>query len=296
MIFGVILGFSAALFQSASYICGRLFSSRFNNNTLELLSLSHIIMAVFSLAALPLIIASPMPALSTWILKCAACTIFYLVGQFCLLMALQHASASRISPLLGLKVFMLAVIGIAVLNQQFNLIQWLAIALTVFGAYVLSYSGEKLKPAPILWVLAACFCFCISDLNIKLMVHTFEHAGLFKASFTSACLTYIFCGLVGLAVLPFLPKPTPAMWLWSAPFAVTWFISMLFLFSCFATIGVVFGNIIQSTRGIISVMLGLLISTLGHVTIEQKVSRSVFLHRLAAATLITAAIALYCLS
>jgi len=295
MLTGVGLGFGAAIFQSGSYICGRLFTSRFGGRALVLLALSHIVMAGFSFAILPFFIAKPLPGVGVYLLNVVYCAVFYLAGQFCLFMALRHANASRVSPLLGLKVFILAMIGMGLMGQHFTFVQWAAIVMSICGAYFLSYTGEKMSAISIYWVLGACLCYCISDLNIKVIVKHFEYAGLMRASMTSVCLTYILCGVAGAAAMVWLPRPKPGMWAYSVPFAATWFVSMTFLFACFAQIGVVYGNIIQSSRGIISVVLGAVISSLGHVAIEQKVSRKVFLGRLAAAALITAAIALYSL-
>ncbi|HBG78125.1 MAG TPA: hypothetical protein DDW84_04645 [Phycisphaerales bacterium] len=82
-------------------------------------------------------------------------------------------------------------------------------------------------------------------------------------------------------------------WLDSIPFAFFWFIAMIFLFSCFAVIGVVFGNIIQSTRGIISIVLGYVIANFGFELLETKITKKVFIQRILAALLMTASIALF---
>jgi hypothetical protein len=58
-------------------------------------------------------------------------------------------------------------------------------------------------------------------------------------------------------------------------------------------VGVVFGNILQSTRGVMSVAIGAALAHLGWHDLEQRVDRSTLLRRLTAALLMTAAIALY---
>jgi hypothetical protein len=55
----------------------------------------------------------------------------------------------------------------------------------------------------------------------------------------------------------------------------------------------VFGNILQSTRGVMSVVLGAALAQMGWHELEQRVDRASLLRRLAAALLMTAAIALY---
>jgi len=68
---------------------------------------------------------------------------------------------------------------------------------------------------------------------------------------------------------------------------------MFFLYTCFALIGVVFGNIIQSSRGIISIGLGYLIANIGFERLEPKITRGVYLRRVLAGLLMTGAVALY---
>ncbi|MBN1670360.1 MAG: hypothetical protein JXR37_04975 [Kiritimatiellae bacterium] len=68
---------------------------------------------------------------------------------------------------------------------------------------------------------------------------------------------------------------------------------MVLLFATFGTIGVVYGNIVQSMRGLISVVLGAAVAALGWRAVEQRVGREVVLRRLAAAALMCGAIALF---
>ena len=86
---------------------------------------------------------------------------------------------------------------------------------------------------------------------------------------------------------------TPGDWLHALPFAATWLLSMVFLYACFAFVGPVFGNILQSTRGIISIVLGAGLARLGLEHLEQKVSRPVLRQRIGAAILMCAAVWLF---
>ena len=76
------------------------------------------------------------------------------------------------------------------------------------------------------------------------------------------------------------------------PFSAIWLVAMLLLFATFAIIGVVFGNIVQSSRGIISILIGYLVAAAGHQHLEQKVAHGVLARRIAAAALLSLAIAL----
>jgi drug/metabolite transporter (DMT)-like permease len=293
MLLGILLGFGAAAGLSTSYICSRVFTHKYSGRTLSLLSLSHIAMGVFSLILLPFVWPVRMPQFAQYAVSLIACSGFYLIGQVFLFITLRTANASRVSPLLGLKVFILALIGVFFLNQHFGLLQWVAIALSVAAASMLSQTGEKLSKRSMLWILLTCVSYSVSDINIKILVSHFEYLGLLHASVLSTSLAYITCGIFALVLFLFLPRPTPAMWAYSMPFAGAWFFSMLLLFPCFASIGVVFGNIVQSTRGIISIFLGVVLAAYNLDHLEQKVSRGVFFQRLVAAILMSCAIALY---
>jgi hypothetical protein len=82
-------------------------------------------------------------------------------------------------------------------------------------------------------------------------------------------------------------------WKASFPFAVSWFTGILFLFLCFGSIGVVFGNIVQSTRGLMSILMGSFVAYKGYEHIEEKMTPRATLWRLFAGALMIAAIALF---
>ena len=65
------------------------------------------------------------------------------------------------------------------------------------------------------------------------------------------------------------------------------------LYICFGLIGVVFGNIVQSTRGLFSIVIGASLAHAGWHGLETQVDRRTLTRRLLAAALMTAAIALY---
>jgi hypothetical protein len=67
------------------------------------------------------------------------------------------------------------------------------------------------------------------------------------------------------------------------------------LFACFGLIGVVHGNIVQSTRGLISIGIGYLLARAGHAHIEERVSRATMLRRVVAGVLMLLAVALFTL-
>lgn len=290
---GIIFGLLAATCQSLSYIFSRLFVIRRHNAVIQLLVMAHVLMGAVSLAALPLLWPAKMPPVSEFGWTLVWVSLFYMLGQLGLFIALKFTDASRTAPLLGLKIAILAGIAVCFLNQHLGVWQWVAVAMSVAAAFVLNYSGTRMPLRAVAAILFACVAYSISDLNIKALVHHFSGLGATHAVLFSVCLSYILCGLVGLALMPIAGKRVAADWKWAAPFAAAWLTAMVFLFACFGHIGVVYGNIIQSTRGLMSIVLGAHIASLGMEHLEKRVAGHIVLKRIAAALLMTGAIALY---
>lgn len=291
---GILLGLLAALFQSISYLCTRLFTERHKNDIGTLLALSHIIMGVISAILVCFLLPRRMPALSSYLSSLLVCTGFYLLGQIFLFWALIKSEPSRVSPLLGMKIIILALISFVFLHQHLSLAQWIAVLLCSFSVFLLSNSGGKLHRASLILIILACLSYCISDIHIKALVEHFKHLGVFHGAVFSTALCYVLAGAGGVIFLFVGPhKMSRDTWLYSLPFAFSWLIAMFFLFSCFALIGVVFGNICQSARGVLSIVLGYVIAHLGFHGLETKITRSVLVKRILAAFLMTISITLF---
>ncbi len=293
---GIVFGLLAATCQSLSYVFSRLFVIRRHNAVMQLLVMAHVLMGAVSLAALPFLWPAHLPPVSEFGWTLVWVSLFYLLGQLGLFIALRFTDASRTAPLLGLKIAILAGIATCFLHQHLGAWQWVAVAMSVAAAFMLNYSGTRMPLRAVAAILFACVAYSISDLNIKALVHHFQDLGATHAVLLSVCLSYILCGLVGVVIIPFAGKSHAADWKWAAPFAAAWLTAMVFLFACFGQIGVVYGNIIQSTRGLLSIVLGAHIASLGMEHLEKRVAGHIFLKRIAAAALMTGAIAIYQLS
>ena len=68
---------------------------------------------------------------------------------------------------------------------------------------------------------------------------------------------------------------------------------MVSLYACIGSVGVVLSTILQSTRGVMSVVIGATLAHLGWHDLESRVDRIMLIKRLLAAVLMTAAIAAY---
>jgi len=302
LVFGIASGLAAATFQSVSYLATRHFVQRRGEGaSRDLLIMSHVLMGAVSLVLLPLLWPAEGINWSRTIYPLVMTALFYLLGQMGLMMALKHAEASRISPLLGLKVVVLALLATAFTLPQarggLSMLQWGAVVLCVVAAFLLTNTGGRLKGKAIAATMFACVAYAASDWHIALLsqviVETTSQKAL--APVLGAALCYSLCGVGGLAFLPMLRVRKAAAWRDAAPYSAAWLAAMFALFTCFALVGPVLGNILQSTRGLISIGMGSMIAARGHHHIEARTTRDVFIRRLLAGTLMFAAIVLYVL-
>jgi len=290
---GVMLGLGAALFQALSYLYSRWFVAKHHHNVIVLLTLSHVLMGGISVVGLCLILPDNMSGWKVYFGPVAGCSLFYIAGQAALFMALRRSDASRVSPLLGLKLVVLAGITTGWLSQTYSLMQWVAVLLTVVAAWVMNQAGGRLSRQSVIWILGACAGYSLSDLHIRILVDRFAAFGLLRAAVLSALLCYVFCGVCCLPSLFLMRKLNREMWMRAVPFAALWLISMLLLFACFGVIGVVFGNIVQATRGLISIVLGSMVAMAGFEDLESRITTTVLLRRIGAALMMLSAIALF---
>ena len=79
---GIGFGLGAALFQSLSYVCIRLFNKRHDNNIITLLALSHILMGLISIPLAALLWPGAMPGVRVYFWSLLGTSGFYLLGQF----------------------------------------------------------------------------------------------------------------------------------------------------------------------------------------------------------------------
>jgi hypothetical protein len=290
VISGVILGIAAALSQSASYVFSRLHVVRTQRPVSGLLVMSHLVMGVMSLVLLPFVWTDALPEWRGFIVPLVGCCVFYLLGQVSLFSLVRDVQASRIAPLLGFKLVVLAVISSLFLRQPLGLTQWCAVGLCVVAAAALNAVGGVLPGRSLLWLASACTAYSLSDLNIAWLVRSLAPLPTLHASLVGACLSYILCALIVVALLPFLRVNLAGGWRHAVPFGFFWFMGMVFLYGCFGTVGAVYGNILQSTRGVFSIVLGAALARAGMHELEHRVTRSVLVRRILAAVLMCVAI------
>lgn len=291
MYIGVLAGLLAALGQSCSYIFSRKFVVK-HGSAVHLLVFSQVLMGIFSLIMLPFVMPRNMFDSYEFVNPLLLCAVAYVVGQGCFFLAIREVEASRLSSLLGLKLLVLALINILCFSLQLSAMQWGAVICCVCAAMMMNWSGAAMSWSAVLLLLFCCIGYSVSDIAGRALVLSVPGEGLVQKALTGTALCYLFLGIVALPLLPFF-KPSRKAVVSAVPFALCWFGAMIFLFACFGAIGTVFGNIIQSSRGLISVLIGALLLRAGYVDLETKVDRRAFLRRVVAAVLMMVAIGLY---
>lgn len=300
--FGVITGLVAAIASAVSYLVSRHHGNRRGGGSLRLLVLGHAVMGAVCLPLAWLLRPAAWPAVGAWLPWLAGSAGCYLLGQAAVFAALKRVSASRLAPLLGLKIAVLAVIVSVLPGTPLDARQWLAVALAVAAAALLG-RGAGVTPAGLGLLAATCSAFACSDLCIVRLIDGLQGGlrgsgaplGRLHAGALAMALTYAACGGV-LAWLTWLPRARPrdgGDWRAAVQYAGAWLGGMVALYACFGTVGVVFGNILQSTRGLIAVLLGAWLAHAGWHDLEEPIDRGTLVRRTLAALLMTVAIGLY---
>ena len=301
---GVVAGLLAALFSALSYLVSRHAclthpELQGRGGALRLIVQSH---GLMGLVSIPLCLAlwprSGGPAPAAFLPPAILCAAVYLVGQGCFFAALTRVPASRLSPLLGLKIAMLAGIVSFVLGSPLDGRQWTAVVLSVAAALVLQRGSDRIPTFALGLMLVACLCFAIADLNIVALIAALADGGTapigrFHAGVLGMAITYAACGALLLPAAPRMWPRSAGGWTPAVQYSVVWLLAMIALYTCLGQVGAVFGNILQSTRGVMSVVLGAALAHAGWHDLEEQVDRATLLKRIAAAMMMTAAIALY---
>jgi drug/metabolite transporter (DMT)-like permease len=302
--FGMAAGLAAAFFSSISYLISRHHGTRRPGGSRRLLVLAHLLMGLLCVPVTWWLLPetkglSAFAANAVW-LPCLISTLSYFGGQACLFHLLTRADASRLSPLLGLKIVAQALLLTVVLQKSLAPMQWLAILLCGAAALVLQ-QGKSGVTLQVLGLLAlACFGFAIADLEIVALIDGLEGklgVSRLRAGTIAMSMTYVLGGLImfPLAVIEYRRRPGPEAkdWLAAMQYSAAWMGAMVTLYACIGSVGVILSTILQSTRGIMSVVLGAVLAHHGWHELESRVDRSMLIKRIIAAALMTGAIGVY---
>jgi len=293
-LFGILLGLAAATCQSVTYLQSRHFVGHAAGGRRRLMLLGHVIQGGIGLTVLPLLWPAEMPAFRQYVFPLLMSAGGFLVGQAFLFGTLRHVEASRVAPFLSIKIPLLAILAWLVMGRTITGWQWTAVGLAMAGAWLLNWTGGQFPTRMLVTILLTCAGYAVSDLFIRALIESLAPVPPLRAALVGVALSYIVCGV---AVLPVWFSVGKIAWSdvqRATPYALTWLASMVFLYACFALINVVLGNIVQSTRGLISILLAPVMARSddwGHLETTQ--SPHAILRRAAVALLMTAAVALY---
>ena len=295
MFFGVSIGLASAVMQSAAYIFSRRFVNEFHSS-LKLVIYSQFVMGILGLAVFAATFPfTVFPRGAELVRFSAAMAVFvaaYHVAFFCFFKALNEIEASRLSSLLGLKVVVIALITYPFLHSELNTLHLLAVALTAVSAVGMNLSGVRIGRKGALYLALALLGFATTDITGTIFVKTMPGDAATLKAICATSLAYVFLGLIAAAALLKL-KFEPRALAGALPYSALWFTAMLLLFASFGMVGVVFGSIIQASRGVVSVIIGILLARTGYVAVEPDVPVRVWVRRAVMAALMVAAIGLY---
>lgn len=292
---GITTGFAAAVCQSCSYLATRHYVQRRPAGASKsLLVLAHVWMGPICLALLTLYWNQIHVNWSQAIWPVVGEVFFYVLGQSSLILALKYAEPSRVSPLLSFKLVVLALLTTIFAHEVVNGWQWLAVMICVLGGLSLYRSGGKMHKIAALAMILACVANALCDWCIALLLRTFPvDTPKMAQSMFSMALCYGICAVIAVPLLPWVRYPSWRDWRGAAPFALCWIGGMIFLFLCFSYVGPVYGNILQSTRGLISIFMSWALIRLGAGHIEPSQGKGALISKLVAGTLMVIAVGLY---
>lgn len=288
---GVLFGLLAALGHAIAFVVSRRYIVLGFGSSLKLIVISHVMMGLLGAALLPLIWAPELGNLHAWLPPAVGACLTYLVGQVLFLLALRCTAASRLVPLLGLKVVAVIPVAFVLLHTTLGWPQLVAVALSLAAGAMLHHIGGRLPWQSLILILMAVCCFAFSDVFIVILVPRIGSG--FMGAARSVGLVYGICGLLALPLLLWRGGYGPSDWLAVTPYVACWLPSMYLLFACLALCGPVLGNIVIGTRGLFAIVLGALLASRGLVHIESRVTVDIVVRRIAAAVLMILAIALY---
>ena len=303
---GIFAGLLSAVLQSCSYVASAAFLKRHEGNAKDMLFYTQFVQALVSLPLFFALVPSEALADGRIWLSNAFWLAIFTVTQFSMFAAQRTVEPSKIATWLGLKIAVLAVLTtIWPLNGETVAAgQWFAIAITIGATFVLNASGG-MRPG---WrggfhlatfILIASLC---DRQQVVIMTEFQAHgASLLTSALLTLSLGYWTFGIAALGyilVRVFRGEKTSVAVVKlrdSSPFAFFWFTAMISIYCCYGELGPVFGNVVQSTRAVIAVLVSLLACRLFRLGVEQPVSRAKWALRFVAAALMTTGIVLYSL-
>lgn len=284
MYLGIVCALLTATLQPISYLLSRLFFVR-GGRTLELTIYSYTFMGLLSV----FLLFSQRKILSfepRMIVLTLFCMLTILTAQLFYFFAVKVVEASRLSSMLGLKIIFLVFLNMLLFSQSLGFLHWLAVLLCASAGLIMNRSGLSINMKSLLAILCCCFFLAASDIaDFSLVSAVTEQASPLQKGIIATAYCYIGLGIVFLPGLFFI-KLDRKKFITTIPYSLVWLLAMVFFYLSVGLLGTVFTSIIQSSRGLISVLLGALFSYLGYVSVESKADKKTWIARATAAIMI----------
>lgn len=297
MLIGILWGLATAGIQAFCYLLARHYLTRYGSPR-QLLFVSQLFLGIFSLCGVGILL--PGELLKQWQLYPAwlLCSGGYLVGQFTFFAAQRKIESSRLASLYSVKMIVVAIFSAWIIGEALNPGRWLGILLAVAAVFIINYSRQSGFDCRGLGVLAVAIVgFALSDIGAKLLLDreralgmSFVAAGMLTVSLNFLLAAVLLLSAIGKHLPPW-HGFRPAL-----PYAVCWYAGVMGTFVCMGILGATFGNVVQSSRGIIALLLGILVARLGYGHLESRATRQVWIQRSVGAGLMCGAIALFALN
>jgi drug/metabolite transporter (DMT)-like permease len=296
LFWGIAIGLGGALAQAWSYLLSRHFVLSSGRGARQLLVMAHVWMALFSLVLLPFVVRPPVAGWGAVVGPLLGSALCYFAGQAAFFWTVKQVPASRVSPLLGLKIVALALFTAVLLRQPLAPGKWLAVVLAGVAALCLSQFGEPLPWRAVLGLGLTLIGYSLSDIFIPPLIVAFDPERGLRAGLSGVVLGYLLCGLVALPWAFTRGLRSWAVWRQALPFAIAWYLGMSCFYAAIALVELLFAVIVQATRGLISLALGRVVYRADMPHLEQRITpRQVWLQA-AAALLMAIAVSLYAAS
>ncbi|MBE6379929.1 MAG: hypothetical protein E7047_03275 [Lentisphaerae bacterium] len=288
---GIISGLVAGLMQSCSYLGGQRFLNKYNNSA-QMVICSLLITGAVTWLMAPFFLYTS--TLFSWrmLLYVIMTDIGLVVGHWGFFSAQKHIESSRIASLMGLKVLVVAVLSIVLLRIGFTFLQYLAMLGAASAGLLMNWNQGKLNWNGMGYMLVCFIGYAFSDLGVQLVVQEMPAEDPIAAGFSGFIVNYSVTGLGALCLIKKF-KIDYRMLCTALPQGLCWVVSMWGLYICFGLVGAAFGNVLQASRGIISLVIGIILSYFAMQSLEKKQSADQWVRKAVAALIMFGSIMLY---
>lgn len=252
--FGIFLGFAGALCNALNYAFSKDCVEKYGLHGIRQLIVVHVTFLIIMLP--PLIFTGLYKYFSLEILINTIYIIVpYVFSQYLIIRLLTATDSSVVSPLLTLKIPVVATISFILSGQIFTPQQIFAIAMIILlGFYFSSLSG-RIKLMPLLVMLCICTGYAFADYATVHFMKNYPGSNIEK-TLACICWQYVICGFVALPLMLLKKSKLKAIHLWYGKSAsLSWLFGTFCWVGCFYLAGIVEGNIIQSLRCVIGVLI-----------------------------------------